>query len=172
MHPQNAVERSSHATRLSAYAQLERCLLKGVSCSMCRSRAGFECAEVIGSSDDRKILRCREQVLCRYLIQEVTVGNTDFPNKISGVERAPLHRLTNMSCPVAVQRRQNLLVGFRPSHDRSVSWEWAGGEEFLGAGIPCRAVRTCATGCIPTASTVLSSPRRLIFWCEMGKGFS
>ena len=102
MHPQNAVEMSAQATRLSACAQPRRRLLKGVSCLMCRSRAGSECAVMIGSSN-LKVLAGMEQVLCRYVIAYATIGNSDFPNKISEVRWVALDGLTNMTCPVAVQ---------------------------------------------------------------------
>ena len=68
MHPQNAVEMSAHAKRLSACAQAERCLLKGVSCSMGRIKAGSEGRIVVDSSDLKIIVMQRKQVLCRYVI--------------------------------------------------------------------------------------------------------
>ena len=88
MHPQNAVEMSAQAKRLSACAQPERRLLKCVSCSMCRRRAASECGVVIGASN-LKVLAWMEQVLCRYVIAYATIGNADFPSKISQIETPP-----------------------------------------------------------------------------------
>ena len=115
-------------------------------------------------SSDLTILECTEQVLCRYVISKVTVGSTDFTKKISAIEWAPLHGLTNMRCPVAVQCRQNLVVEFRLSLGRSVLWEGACDEEFLDVGTPRRSVHR--RGCSPTGSAVLSAPCRLISWGE------